>query len=113
MSEKINNTNEEVVEMSEEELTEQRQIRRQKLKELQESDRNPFIHETWDVDAYSKDIKNNFEEMDQKQVSIAGRMMAKRVMGKAGFIDIQDKQGRIQCHIKRDLIGQEEYKRFL
>ena len=67
------------------------------------------MQETWDVDAYSQDIKNNFEDMDQKQVSIAGRMMAKRVMGKASFIDIQDKQGRIQCHIKRDLLGQEEY----
>ena len=76
---------------------------------MQEAGRNPFLQETWDVDAYSQDIKNNFEDMDQKQVSIAGRMMAKRVMGKASFIDIQDKQGRIQCHIKRDLLGQEEY----
>ena len=109
MSENTKNVNEEVVEISEEELTEQRQIRRQKLKDLQEAGRNPFLQETWDVDAYSQDIKNNFEDMDQKQVSIAGRMMAKRVMGKASFIDIQDKQGRIQCHIKRDLLGQEEY----
>lgn len=109
MSENTKNVNEKVVEISEEELTEQRQIRRQKLKDLQEAGRNPFLQETWDVDAYSQDIKNNFEDMDQKQVSIAGRMMAKRVMGKASFIDIQDKQGRIQCHIKRDLLGQEEY----
>lgn len=112
MSENIKNVNEEAASISEEELTEQRQIRRQKLKDLQEAGRNPFLQETWDVNAYSGDIKADFDSMDQKTVSIAGRMMAKRVMGKASFIDIQDKKGRIQCHIKRDVLGQEEYQWF-
>ena len=102
----------EAEELSEEELTEQRQIRRQKLKDLQAAGRNPFLHEKWDVNAYSQQIKDNFDEMEGKEVSMAGRIMAKRVMGKASFIDIQDSEGRIQCHIKRDLLGQDEYKWF-
>lgn len=106
------NPMEEAAGMSEQELNEQRKIRRDKLKALQEAGRNPYLIEKWDQDAYSKDIKDNFDEYDGKVVSIAGRMMAKRVMGKAAFIDIQDDKGRIQCHIKRDLIGQEEYKWF-
>ena len=97
---------------TEEELSEQRQIRRGKLKELQEAGRNPFVHEKWDIDAYSQSIKDNFDEMDGKDVSIAGRIMAKRVMGKASFIDIQDIEGRIQGHVKRDVLGQDEYKWF-
>ena len=99
-------------EITEQERNEQSQIRRDKLSELQAAGRNPFIQETWDQDAYSKDIKENFEEYDGKEVSIAGRMMAKRVMGKASFIDIQDYKGRIQCHVKRDVLGAEEYKWF-
>lgn len=109
-----NRTNQvvETEEMTEQELNEQRKIRREKLKALQDAGRNPYLIETWDQDAYSKDIKEKFDEYDGKEVSIAGRMMAKRVMGKAAFIDIQDDRGRIQCHIKRDVIGQEEYKWF-
>ena len=99
-------------EITEQERNEQSQIRRDKLSELQAAGRNPFIQETWDQDAYSKDIKENFEDYDGKEVSIAGRMMAKRVMGKASFIDIQDYKGRIQCHVKRDVLGAEEYKWF-
>ncbi len=99
-------------EITEQERTEQSQIRRDKLSELQAAGRNPFIQETWDQDAYSQDIKDNFEQYDGKEVSIAGRMMAKRVMGKASFIDIQDYKGRIQCHVKRDVLGTDEYKWF-
>ena len=99
-------------EMYVEDLTEQRKIRRQKLKDLQEAGRNPYLQETWNVTAYSKDIKDNFDAMEDCDVSMAGRIMSKRVMGKASFFDIQDKQGRIQCYIKRDDIGQEEYKWF-
>ena len=55
--------------------------------------------------AYILDIRNHFDEMEGREVSIAGRMMAKREMGKASFIDIQDKQGRIQCHVKKDILG--------
>lgn len=99
--------------LTEEQLTEQRRIRRDKLKALREMGRDPFLCEKWDVDAYSKDIKDNFEEMEGKQVSMAGRIMANRHMGKASFIDIQDKQGRIQCYIRQDAITPEEYKVFL
>jgi Lysyl-tRNA synthetase (class II) len=99
-------------EITEQERNEQSQIRRDKLSELQAAGRNPFLQETWDQDAYSRDIKEHFEDYDGREVSIAGRMMAKRVMGKASFIDIQDYKGRIQCHVKRDLIGAEEYKWF-
>lgn len=97
---------------TEDNISEQRQIRREKLKQLQEAGRNPFLEETWSVTAYSSDIKEDFENMDGREVSIAGRMMAKRGMGKASFIDIQDKKGRIQCHLKKDILGKEEYKWF-
>lgn len=99
-------------ELTEEKLTEQRVIRREKLAKLQEAGRNPFLEETWDVTAHSMDIKENFDAMEDQEVSCAGRIMACRIMGKAAFIDIQDKQGRIQCHVKRDVIGEEEYKWF-
>ncbi len=109
----INNINAEPEsEMYEEDLNEQRQIRRQKLKDLQEAGRNPYIHETWNVTAHSKDIKDNFDALEDEEVSCAGRIMSKRVMGKAAFFDLQDKQGRIQCYVKRDEIGAEEYKWF-
>ena len=102
----------EVEELSEEKLSEQRLIRREKLKKLQEAGRDPYVNETWDVTAHSMDIKNNFDAMEEQPVSCAGRIMAFRVMGKASFIDIQDKQGRIQCYVRRDEIGEEEYKWF-
>lgn len=99
--------------MSEElNLSEQRQIRREKLQALRDAGRDPFVNETWDVNAYSVQIKDNFEEMDGKEVSIAGRLMSKRVMGKAAFGDILDRDGRIQMHVSRDNVGQEEYQWF-
>ncbi|MCI5897752.1 MAG: lysine--tRNA ligase [Firmicutes bacterium] len=94
-------------------LSEQRKIRRDKLAKLQEMGRNPFLVETWDVTAHSEDVKENFEAMEGKAVSMAGRIMAKRQMGKASFIDIQDKQGRIQCYVRQDAITPEEYEIFL
>lgn len=101
------------IEISEEGLNEMRQIRREKLKKLQEMGRNPFLVETWDVKNYSVDIKENFDSMEGQGVVCAGRIMAKRQMGKASFIDIQDKQGRIQCYIRQDVITPEEYEIFL
>ena len=113
MSEEMRNQAvEETVEVSEESLNEQRLIRREKLKALQEAGRNPFLQETWNVTAHSMDIKDNFEAMEEQEVSCAGRIMAFRNMGKASFIDIQDKQGRIQCYVRKDAIGEEEYKWF-
>lgn len=109
---KNQNVNPDTEELTEEGLSEQRRIRREKLKNLQEAGRNPYLIEKWDINAYSQDIKDRFEEMDGKEVSIAGRMMAKRGMGKASFIDIQDSKGRIQCHVKKDVLGEEEYKWF-
>lgn len=103
---------EEIEELSEEKLNEQRLIRREKLKSLQEAGRNPFSYENWTVTAHSMDIKENFDAMEGQEVSCAGRMMAFRHMGKASFIDIQDKQGRIQCYVRQDALGLEEYDWF-
>jgi len=94
-------------------LNEQRRIRREKLAKLQAMGRNPFLIEKWDVDHHSKDIKDNFDDMDGKPVVIAGRITAKRQMGKASFIDIQDKQGKIQVYVRQDAITPEEYEIFL
>lgn len=115
-TEVMNNVNveiEEVEELSEEKLNEQRLIRREKLKKLQEMGRNPFLVEEWDVDAHSLNIKNNYEAFEGKTVSCAGRIMANRHMGKASFIDIQDKLGRIQCYVRQDVITPEEYEVFV
>ena len=87
-------------------------IRRDKLKELQESGRDPFQIMKYDVTHHSSDIKDCFEELEGKNVSIAGRIMSKRVMGKASFCHIQDLKGTIQCYIARDSIGEEDYKLF-
>ncbi|MGI6751500.1 MAG: lysine--tRNA ligase [Anaerovoracaceae bacterium] len=94
-------------------INEQRLIRREKLANLQKMGRNPYLEETWDVTAHSVDIKERFDEMEGRRVSIAGRIMAKRQMGKASFIDIQDKLGRIQCYVRQDAITPEEYEIFL
>ena len=87
-------------ELSEENLSEQRQIRREKLKKLREAGRDPFLQENWNVTAHSMDIKENFDAMEDEEVSCAGRIMAFRRMGKMAFVDIQDKQGRIQINAK-------------
>ena len=99
-------------ELSEEKINEQRQIRREKLTKLQSIGRDPFLTESWDISAYSMDIKDNFDNMEGKAVSCAGRIMANRHMGKASFIDIQDKQGRIQCYVRQDAITPLEYEIF-
>ena len=111
-NEGVNPETEAVEELTEEKIGEQRQIRREKLKDLREAGRDPFLQETWDVTAHSVDIKENFDAMEDQEVSVAGRIMTKRIMGKAAFFDLQDKQGRIQCYVKRDDIGAEEYQWF-
>ena len=88
---------EKIKKLEEKQLSEQRQIRRDKLQALVEADRNPYVIETWDVTAHSQDVKDNFVAMENEDVSMAGRIMSKRVMGKASFFHIQDKQGQIQC----------------
>lgn len=95
-----------------ENLSEVLQVRRDKLKELQEMGKDPFKISKYNVTHYSDEVKANFEELDGKTVSLAGRIMSKRVMGKASFVNIQDQNGRIQLYVKRDDIGVEEYKEF-
>ncbi|MDR1272464.1 MAG: lysine--tRNA ligase [Clostridiales Family XIII bacterium] len=87
-------------------------IRREKLANLVKAGRDPYLNETWDVDSYSAGIKERFEAFEGKNVSIAGRIMANRHMGKASFIDVQDSEGRIQVYVRSDAIGDEEYSWF-
>ena len=98
--------------VSAEELGELFQIRRNKLKALQESGQDPFVLTRFTVTNYSKEIQDNFESFEEKEVTLAGRMMTKRTMGKASFCDLQDKDGRIQLYIKKDIVGEEVYQSF-
>lgn len=96
----------------EEEYNELIRQRRQKLAELKEKGQDPFDVYTYDVTHSSKDIKEGFEELDGKDVSIAGRLLSKRVHGKAGFSDLYDKEGKIQLYVKIDDLGEEKLKFF-
>lgn len=87
-------------------------VRREKLEELQGEGKNPFIITKYDVTHHSQEIKDHFEELEGKSVSIAGRVMSKRIMGKASFCNIQDLEGNIQSYVARDSIGQENYAYF-
>ena len=87
-------------------------VRREKLQELQDNGKDPFVITKYDVTHHSTDIKDNFEEMEGKDVTIAGRMMFKRVMGKASFCNLQDLKGNIQAYVARDSIGEDPYKDF-
>lgn len=93
-------------------LNEILRVRREKLKALKDAGKNPFDIVKYDVTHHSDDIKNNFEAMEGQFVSVAGRMMSRRDMGKASFADVQDRNGRIQVYIKTDDIGEENYKEF-
>ncbi|MBR6676157.1 MAG: lysine--tRNA ligase, partial [Clostridia bacterium] len=93
-------------------LSEQVLIRREKLAALQEAGKDPFVITKFDVTHHSTDIKEGFEALDGKEVTIAGRMMSKRVMGKASFCNVQDKPGNIQSYVCRDSLGEEEYAAF-
>ena len=87
-------------------------VRREKLAELQAAGKDPFVIVKYDQTHHSAQIRDSFEELEGKDVSIAGRMMFKRVMGKASFCNIQDRDGRIQVYVARDEIGEEDYKGF-
>ncbi len=87
-------------------------VRRQKLADLQAAGKNPFEIMKYDVTHHSKEIKDNFEELEGKEVAVAGRLMFKRVMGKASFCNVQDLQGGIQAYVARDEIGVESYQDF-
>ena len=93
-------------------LNEQRRIRREKLDNLREMGRDPYVITRWDQDAHSQDVKEHYDEYEGRTVSMAGRLMSKRVMGKASFIHIMDRQGRIQGYVARDELGADEYQLF-
>ena len=96
----------------EKDLNQLLKVRREKLKDLQDNGKDPFQITKFDVNAHSSEIKDNFEQMDGKEVTIAGRMMSKRVMGKASFCNVQDLKGNIQSYVARDSVGEEAYKDF-
>ena len=96
--------------VQEQDVNQLRQVRREKLADLQASGNDPFVITKYDVTHHSMDIKDHFEEMEGKDVAIAGRIMSKRVMGKASFCNVQDLQGNIQSYVARDNIGEEAYK---
>ncbi len=96
----------------EQDLNQLRKVRREKLAELQQSGKDPFVITKYDQTHHSQEIKDNFDELEGKQVSIAGRMMSKRVMGKASFCNVQDLKGNIQSYVARDSVGEENYKEF-
>ena len=93
-----------------EETNELIKVRRQKLKELQANGKDPFEIVKYDVTNSTSYIVENFETMEGKEVSIAGRIMSKREMGKASFCDIQDRDGRIQLYVRINDIGEKEYE---
>ena len=87
-------------------------VRRDKLKELQENGKDPFIITKYQVTHHSQEVKDHFDELEGQEVTLAGRLMSKRVMGKASFGNVQDLQGNIQCYMARDSIGEDSYKDF-
>ena len=90
-------------------LNQLKKVRREKLADLQANGKNPFEITKYDVTCHAADVKDNYEEMEGKHVTLAGRIMQKRVMGKASFCNILDQSGNIQSYVARDSIGEEEY----
>ncbi len=98
--------------VQEQDINQLLKVRREKLAALQEAGKDPFQITKYDVTHHSTDIKNNFEELEGKTVRVAGRMMSKRVMGKASFCNVQDLPGNIQSYVARDSVGEESYADF-
>ena len=98
--------------VQEPDLNQLRQVRREKLADLQQSGKDPFVITKYDRTHHSREIRDRYEDLEGKQVSVAGRMMSKRVMGKASFCNIQDLKGNIQSYVARDSVGEENYKEF-
>ena len=97
---------------TQEELSALLKVRREKLENLQNEGKDPFVITKYDVTHHSQEVKDNYAELEGKEVRIAGRMMFKRVMGKASFCNIQDLKGNIQSYVARDSIGEDTYKDF-
>ena len=93
--------------VQEPDLNQLRKVRREKLAELQANGKDPFVITKYEQTIHSVQIKEDFENLEGKQVSIAGRMMSKRVMGKASFCNVQDLKGNIQSYVARDSVGDE------
>ncbi len=98
--------------VQEQDVNQLRKVRREKLAELQTNGKDPFKITKYDVTCHAADIKDHYEEMEGKHVSVAGRVMQKRVMGKASFCNVLDQSGNIQSYVARDGIGEEAYKEF-
>lgn len=116
MAENIQKVNNQDFASSEEEeaiaLAEQARIRREKLAKLSEEGKNPFVKVKCETTAQSEQIKADFDNLDGKEVSVAGRLMSRRIMGKASFAHIQDGEGLLQIYVKRDDVGEEDYASF-
>ena len=111
MSNEINQ-NLEAEEVTQEELDEQHRIRLEKLAALKEAGKDPYTITKFPVDAYNKDIRERFDELENSEVVIAGRMMTRRIMGKASFMDIRDASDRMQVYVRKDDVGEEDYADF-
>ncbi len=112
MAEQQNNQPQNNKPQKEQDVNQLLKVRREKLAALQEAGKDPFQITKYGVTAHSRDIKENFEQMEGKTVSVAGRIMQKRVMGKASFCNIQDLKGNIQSYVARDSVGEESYADF-
>ena len=110
MSENIENMNQEISQQPR--LSEQEMIRREKLQKLVEAGNDPYTITRFDRTHTSEQIVANYDELADQQVAIAGRMMARRIMGKASFAHLQDNDGKIQIYVKRDDVGEEAYAAF-
>ncbi len=97
---------------SQQDVSEQHRIRLEKLTAMQEAGHDPFQLTKYEVTHHSTAVKENFDALEGQTVSVAGRMMSKRVMGKASFCNVQDLKGNIQSYVARDSLGEEEYKAF-
>lgn len=111
MSNEINQNLEEA-EVTQEELDEQHRIRLEKLAVLKEAGKDPYKITKFPVDTYNKDIRDRFDELENGEVIIAGRMMTRRIMGKASFMDIRDASDRMQVYVRKDDVGEDDYADF-
>lgn len=98
--------------VQEQDINQLLKVRREKLAELQQNGKDPFQITKYDVTHHSTDIKEGYDELEGASVSVAGRMMFKRVMGKASFCNLLDLKGNIQIYVARDSIGEDSYKDF-
>lgn len=98
--------------LQQQDIGELMKVRRDKLAQLQAEGENPFEVTTYNQEYHTTDISSSFDEMEGRQASIAGRLMSKRVMGKASFFDLRDREGKLQLYVTRDEMGEEEYKKF-